>query len=78
MQKEPNSMDNPKIATWNIMGVGDSYIFKGKYCTLTHILGNAFKYKIQDTTTTGFMTFQYYTTTPSFKSKNKFGRFKTN
>jgi hypothetical protein len=78
MQKEPNSMDNPKIATWNIMGVGDSFIFKGKYCTLTHILGNAFKYKIQDSNTTGFMTFQYYATTPSFKSKNKFGRFKTN
>ena len=78
MQKEPNSMDNPRIATWNIMGVGDSFIFKGKYCTLTHILGNAFKYKIQDSTTTGFMTFQYYATTPSFKHKNKFGRFKTN
>ena len=70
---EPNSMDNPKITSWNLMGVGDSFVYKGKYCTVTHILGHAFRYNIQNSITTGFMTFQHYTTIPSFKSKNKFG-----
>ena len=76
MNNQINSMDNPKITSWNLMGIGDSFVYKGNYCTVTQILGFAFRYKIQNSTTTGYMTFKHYTTTPSYKSKNKIARFK--
>jgi hypothetical protein len=74
MQREPYSMDNPRIFTWNKLGIGDSFVYKGNYCTVTRIFGRAFRYNIQNSTVTGYMTFKHYVTIPSFKSKNKFGR----
>jgi hypothetical protein len=65
-------MDNPKICSWNIMDVGDSFVFKGDYCTVTKIKGYGFNYSIQNSTVNGYMDFNYYSTTPSFKGKNKF------
>ena len=68
---EQNSMDNPKICTWNQLDIGNSFIFKGNYCTVTKIYNNSFTYSIQNSKIVGYMSFKYYSTTPSFKSRNK-------
>lgn len=75
---EPNSMDNPKICTWNLLDVGNTFIFKGDYCIVTKIYYNRFVYKIQNSEVTGYMSFDYYSTTQSFKArfKNNFAKSK--
>lgn len=75
MTYKPHPMNRPRIFTWNVLGVGDSFVYKGNYCTVTSVSGYAFRYEIQNSNTTGYMSFKHYSTTPSFKSKNKFGRF---
>lgn len=61
----------PKIYTWNQLNIGNSFIYKGNYCTVIKILDNSFVYKIQNSNVIGYMSFKHYTTTPSFKTKNK-------
>lgn len=65
------SMDNPPLVTWPYLQPGDSFVFKGDYCTVTRLHNNSFEYKVQgNENARHFMSFSYYITTPSY-----FGRF---
>jgi len=75
--QEIPSMDNPPIVTWNILSVGDSFVFKGDYCTVTKITNNGFHYNVQNSEIKCWMTFSFYKTTPSFKSRQR-NKFNTN
>ncbi len=67
-------MDNPPITSWKLLDVGNSFVYKGNYCTVTKIKYNGFHYDIQNSSVKGYMTFKHYTTIPSYKAKQrKFG-----
>ncbi len=54
----------------NIIDIGNSFIFKGGYCTVTKKNHKGFSYDIQGSDIKGFMTYKFYMTTPTYKSRN--------
>lgn len=64
-------MDNPIIIT-NPIDIGNSFIFKGDYCTVTRLSsnGNGFWYLSQSLGKDCYMSFSFYSTTPSYRGKN--------
>lgn len=65
-------MDNPTIIS-NPIDVDDTFIFKGDFCIVKKLSsnGNGFWYHSQSLGKDCYMSFSFYTTTPSYKSKNK-------
>lgn len=47
------------------LGVGSSFIFKGYYCTVTHMFSNDFRFIVQETGFRRRMSYKVYLTTPS-------------
>lgn len=45
--------------------VGSSFIFKGRYCIVTGMYMHHFKYIVQENNMVGYMTYDFYLTTPS-------------
>jgi len=60
-------MNNPLR---RLIDVGNSFIFKGDYCTVKIKKFKGFWYEIQGCDKQGFMTYQFYTTTRTYKSRN--------
>jgi len=54
----------------NIIDVGNSFIFNRNYCTVTRKNYKSFSYDIQGSDVKGFMTYDFYATTPTYKSRN--------
>lgn len=65
------SFDNRMRAnSWNNpIHVGMTFIFRGDYCTVIKKKYNHFQYSIQGSTVNGYMTYDFYKTTPSFKGR---------
>lgn len=51
--------------------VGSSFIFQRNYCIVKKMKKYHFEYEIQNSTVRGFMTYDYYLTTPSFKGRQR-------
>jgi len=55
------------------VAVGDSFIYKGRYCTIVKMRGDGLYYDIQNSEigkpSDGFMTYDFYMQTPSYKSR---------
>lgn len=61
------SMDNPPLVTWPYLRLGDSFIYKGDYCTVKRMYSNSFEYVNQSREHIRyFMSFAHYMTTPSY------------
>ena len=54
----------------NMVDIGNSFIFKNNYCTVTRKNNYGFHYDIQGSDIKGFMTYKFYATTPTYKSRN--------
>jgi hypothetical protein len=52
--------------------VGQSFVFKGNYCTVTKLYKNSFKYDVQGDRRkiNHYMTYDFYKTTPSYYGRN--------
>jgi hypothetical protein len=68
---EEPSMDNPPIETFPHLEIGDSFVFKGEYVKVHHISKSktGFWYMNPETLEQGFMSFQFYMSTPSAKGR---------
>jgi hypothetical protein len=68
--QEP-SMDNPPIATFEYLEIGDRFTFKREQVVVQHVSKNkqGFWYLNVMTQEQGYMSFEYYMTTQSFKSR---------
>jgi hypothetical protein len=51
----------------NIIDVGNSFIYKGNYCTVTKKSARHFSYDIQSSKIKGYMFYTFYITIPSYK-----------
>jgi len=55
------------------IAIGDSFIYKGRYCTVTRMRGDGLYYDIQNSEigqpSDGFMTYDFYMQTPSYKAR---------
>lgn len=65
------SMDNPPIVTMPNVNIGDTFTFRGDYCTIKRMAKNkrGFWYEIQATGKEAYMSFSFYAKTPSQKAK---------
>lgn len=54
----------------SIIDIDNSFVFKGNYCTVTRKNSYGFHYDIQGSNVKGFMTYIFYMTTPTYKSRN--------
>lgn len=62
------------------LGIGDSFIYRGEYCTVTGFRYHHFIYKIQGKPKTiGYMHYDFYLTTPSAMGRklHRYGKFKS-
>jgi hypothetical protein len=60
------------IKSWNNpIHVGMTFIFKGDYCTVVKMKRDCFQYSVQGSNIASYMTYEYYTTTPSFAARQR-------
>jgi len=64
------SMDNPPLLSGEyLLSAGNSFVFKGEYCTVQSTYPNGFYYEKQSGGT-AFMNWWFYKKTPSYKAKS--------
>jgi hypothetical protein len=57
---------------WKInLNVGSTFIFKGNYCIVKKMWDYNFEYEIQNSPVKGYMTYDYYITTPTFIGRQR-------
>lgn len=51
--------------------IGSSFIFKNRYCIVRRMYKYNFEYEIQNSPVKGYMTYDYYMTTPSYIGRQR-------
>lgn len=70
-KNEEMSMDNPPLITFPHLNKGDTFMFKGERVTVQELgkRGKGFWYINTQTLQKGYMSFEYYMSTPSAKGR---------